>query len=233
MKRAYLLLLTLVLILTGCGGRGEANDVSVKDVCCPYEINHKKEVVEIKLRDGDQSGILWNVETVPEEICQVTQETNNDEFTSRFRLSGLEPGAAKVTFTARQPDETVSFVLTLVASVDAEGKTVVTSCQHHESGNISVEADGLNYKWNVDVDGVLHFSFLNEEDYWSASGDGADGFSLSDIMSTSTGCKFSVQATAAGQMTITLTGESSQRTIHVVIGSDEAGRMEVVSVEEQ
>ena len=233
MKRAYILLLALVLILSGCGGKGKSNDVSVKDVRCPYEINHKKDTVEIVLRDGKQSGILWHVETVPEEICQITQETADQEYVSKYLLSGREEGAAKVTFTALEADETVSFVLTFVVSVDSDGKPVVSSHQHHERIDNLVDADGLNYKWNVDTNGIFNFSFIDKEDNWSVQGDGAEIFVLSNMMSTSSGCKFSAQAIAPGQTTIVLVSENGQRMIHVVIQADEKGSIDVVSVQEQ
>ena len=117
--------------------------------------------------------------------------------------------------------------------MDPEGKAVVSSYQHQERKDISVDADGLNYKWNVDTDGILNFSFINQEDHWSVSGDGADAFVLSNMMSTPSGCKFSARAIAAGQTTIVLTSENSQRTIHVTIQADDQRKMEVISVQEQ
>ena len=233
MKRAYVLLLALLLILTGCAKKEKINNISVKDVCCPYEINHKKDVVEITLHDGKQSGISWRVETVPEDICQVTEENIDKEYTCRYHLSGKEEGAAQLTFTALQTDQTACFVLSLVVNVDSEGKAFVSSYQHQERKDNSVDADGLNYKWNVDINGILNFSFINQEDHWSVSGDGTDAFVLSNMMSTPSGCKFSAQAIAAGQTTIVLTGENSQRTIHVTIQADDQRKMEVISVQEQ
>jgi hypothetical protein len=85
----------------------------------------------------------------------------------------------------------------------------------------------------VDINGILNFSFINQEDHWSVSGDGADAFVLSNMMSTPSGCKFSAQAKAAGQTTIVLTSENSQRTIHVTIQADDQRKMEVTSVQEQ
>ena len=233
MKRAYALFLALLLILTGCAKKEKTNHVAVKDICCPYEIIHKNDAVEITLRDGEQSGILWRVETVPEDICQVTQENIDEEYTSRYLLSGKEEGAAQLTFTALQSDETVRFALTLVVNVDSEGKTVVSSHQHQERKDNSVDADGLNYKWNVDINGILNFSFINQEDNWSVRGDGADVFVLSNMMSTPAGCKFSAQAKGAGQTTIVMVSENTQRTIHVVIQADDNGKIEVISVQEQ
>ena len=226
-------MLALLLLLTGCAGKEKINNVSVKDVCCPYEINHKKDVVELTLRDGKQSGILWQVESIPEDFCQVTQEAVDAQYTCRYTLSGKEEGAAQLQFTARQTDETVCFVLSLIVEVDSEGKTVVSSYQHQERKDNSVDADGLRYKWNVDTDGVLNFSFINQEEKWNVRGDGGDVFALSNMLSTPTGCKFSARASAAGQTTIVITGENSQRTIHVVIQADEQGKMEVISVQEQ
>jgi hypothetical protein len=60
-----------------------------------------------------------------------------------------------------------------------------------------------------------------------------DAFILTNTISTPVGCKFSAQATAAGQTTIVLTGENTQRKVHVVIQADEQGKMEVLSVQEQ
>lgn len=233
MKRACVLLLALLLILTGCTVKEKTNDVSVEDVCCPYEINHEKDGVVLTLHTGEQSGIHWRVEIVSEDICQVTREDRDTETASRYRLSGKEEGAAQVTFTALQEDETVRFALTLVVNVDSQGKAVVSSYQHQERKDNSVEADGLKYKWNVDLNGILTFSFLNQEDSWSVSGDGADVFVLSNMLSTPAGCKFSAQAKAAGQATIILLSENTQRRIHVVIAADDQGNMEVISVQEQ
>lgn len=233
MKRAYVLLLALLLLLTGCAGKEKTNDVSVKDVCCPYEIIHKEDVVELILHDGKRSGVLWRVQTIPEDLCQVTQENVSKEYTCQYRLSGKDEGVAQLTFTALQPDETVCFVLTLIVNVDSEGKTAVFSYQHQERKENSVEADGLSYKWNVDTDGILNFSFINQEDNWSVRAEDSEAFVLSNMMSTPVGCKFSAQAVAAGQTTIVLVSENTQRSIHVVIQADDQRQMEVISVQEQ
>ena len=233
MKRAFVLLLTMLLILSGCNGKEETDRVSVKDVCCPYEIDHKKSGVEITLHDAAQSGIVWRVETIPTDICYVTEDSINKEYTCRYCISGKKEGIAQVMFTALRTDETVCFVLDLLVNVDSTGKTTVSSYQHHERKDNFVEADGLNYRWNVDTEGILNFSFINQEDNWSVRGDGADAFVLSNLMSTPSGCKFSAQAIAAGQATIVLTGENTRRTIHVVIQADDKGNMEVASVREQ
>lgn len=233
MKRAYVLFLVLLLILTGCTKKDKMNNVSVKDVCCPYEINHKKGVVEVTLQDGVQSGILWHVEIIPKDIFQVEEENIDKEYTVRYKLSGKEEGVAQLVFTARQPDETVCFVLNLIVNVDSERKAVVSSYQHYERKETIVETDGLNYKWNVDTDGILNFSFIDKEDNWSVKGEDTDAFVLSNMLSTPSGCKFSAQAQAAGQTTIVLTSENTQRTIHVVIQADDQAKMRVISVQEQ
>lgn len=233
MKRGYVFFLALLMILTGCARKETTNNVSVQDVCCPYEINYKNDVVEITLRDGRQSGISWRVETIPEDICQVTQENTHQEDTVCYRVSGTEEGVAQLTFTAVQTDETACFVLDLVVDIDSKGQVFVSSYQHHERKDNSVDADGLKYKWNVDTNGILNFSFIDREDNWSVRGDGAEAFVLSNMMSTPTGCKFSAQAIAAGQATIVLVSENSNRTIHVVIQADDQWEMEVISVQEQ
>ena len=233
MKRAYALLLALLLVLTGCAGREKTNHVSVKDVCCPYEISHKDGVVEITLEDGKRSGVLWRVDVISEEICQVTQESSKEEYTSRYRLTGKEEGVSLLTFTATQADETVCFVLSLIVNVDAQCKAAVTSYQHREREEVSVETDGLTYKWNVDTDGILNFSYINEEDNWVVQGDGTDAFVLSNMMSTPTGGKFSVQCKGAGEITVLFVGRNTQRVIQVVIQADENRKMEVISVQEQ
>jgi hypothetical protein len=233
MKRACILLLALLLILTGCKGKNKPNNVSVNDVSCPYEIKHKKNTVEITLHDGEQSGISWRVETIPEEVCQVTQENVDKEYTCRYRLSGKNEGVMQLTFTAQKADGTDCFVLTLIAEVDSRGRTVVSSYQHHESKVNSVHTDGLNYKWSVDANGVLSFSFIDKEDTWSVRADEAGVFTFSNMMSTPVGCKFSAQAKSAGQATIVLASGNTQRTIHVVIQAEDNGNIEVISVQEQ
>lgn len=233
MKRVCILLLALLMMLSGCKSKDKMNNVSVKDVRCPYEINHNKDGVYIALQDGQKSGISWRVETIPEDICQVTEENIDKDFYVRYHLSGKEEGAALITFTALLTDETVCFVLDLVVNVDSEGKAFISSYQHQERKDHSVNSDGLNYKWNVDTNGILNFSFINQEEFWSVRGDGAEAFILSNMMSTPSGCKFSAQAIAAGQTTIVLISSNTQRTIHVVIQADSQGKIEVVSVQEQ
>jgi hypothetical protein len=232
MKKAYALLLALLLILTGCAGEEKHKTVSVEDVCCPYEINHENNGVTLTLQDGDKSGIQWRVENDPEGICRVTQEDAGREYTCRYRVSGIEEGAAQLTFTALKADDTVRFALTLVVNVDPDGRTVVTSYQHRQREEASVDANGLNYKWNVDIDGVLNFSFLNQEDRWSVGAEESDAIIMTNMMSTPAGCKFSAEARAVGQATVVLVGEMTQRTVQVVIQADDSGKMQVISVQE-
>ena len=226
-------MLAILLILAGCTGKVETKDISVNDVCCPYEIHHEGNGVEITLQDGEKSGILWQMEVIPEDICEVTRENTDEEYFCRYRVAGKEEGAAQLTFTALQADETVSFVLTVIVHVDAEGKATVSSYQHREREATSVEADGLTYKWNVDVDGILNFSFINNEDSWSVRGDGADVCVISNALSTPTGCKFSAQAKGAGEVALLLVGEDTQREIRVLIRAEDSGKLQVVSVQEQ
>ena len=233
MKRVCALFLVLLLILSGCAYKEKTNHISVEDVCCPYKIEYKKDVVEITLCDGEQRGILWHIQTIPENVCQVVQEDSDNEYTCRYRLLGKVEGVAQLTFTALQKDETACFALDLVVNIDSEGKVFVSSYQHYERKDNFVDADGLNYKWNVDLDGILNFSFINKEDNWRVRGDGGDAFVLTNMMSTPAGCKFSAQAKTAGQTTIVLTSETTHRTIHVVIQVDDQGKMEVLSVQEQ
>ena len=233
MKRIFVFFLVLLLLLTGCTGKEKTNNVSIKDVCCPYEINHKKDMVELTLKDGEHPGVLWRVETIPEDICEVIQLNTEKDDTHQYHLTGKEEGAASLTFTAVQADESVLFVLTLVVDVDSNGKTIVSSYQHQEASDTTVEVDGLKYKWSVELDGSLNFSFINNEDNWNASGDGMGIFTLSNMMSTPAGCKFTAQAKASGQATIILVGENTKRTIHVIIKANDDGKMEVVSVQEQ
>ena len=233
MKRAYVLLLALLLLLTGCTGKGQTNHVTVRDVCCPYEIDHTKGVAEITLQDGEKSGILWQVQVIPDDVCEVTQEDPKDEYTSRYLIVGKEAGAAKLTFSALRVDDTVAFDLTLIVNVDSEGKAAVASYEHRERTDTAVEADGLNYKWNVDVDGILTFSFINSEDTWSVRGDGEEVCVVTDAMSTPIGCRFSAQAGNAGQTSVLLVGDTTQREILVTIQADDDGKLEVVSVQEQ
>ena len=233
MKRAFVLFLALVLLLTGCAGKEKTNDVSVDDVCCPYEIKHKNDVVEITLKDGEQSGVLWGAEIIPDDICEVTQVETDKENTHRYHLSGKEEGAARLTFTATGEDGAVLFVLNLVVDVDAGGKTAVTSCQHKENIDTVVEAEGLTYKWNVDADGILNFAFINADDNWSMDAEKETSFVFVDMMSTPSGCKFSVQANEAGETAVVLVGETTGRRIQVVIRADENGTLEVASVQEQ
>lgn len=231
MKRVYAVLLALLLVLTGCGDKVKANNISVDDVCCPYEIRHTRNGAEITLHNGEMSDILWQLETIPEDICEVVQEDSRQEGTVCYRIVGKEEGAAQLRFTAMQGDDAV-FILTVVIDADAAGKTVVSSAQHCEKAATAVDADGLQYTWNVDENGTLLFSFLNREDNWQISGDGGGVCTLSDMIDTPNGCRFSAQAIAAGETNVLLSGEKTQRTISVTIQADDNGKLEVLSVQE-
>ena len=233
MKRAYLLLLAVMLILSGCAAKDSVINISVKDVICPYEIKYKENTVEITLQDGEKSGILWQVQAVPGDICEVTEENAGKEHISRYLLSGKTEGAAQLTFTGVRSDDAVSFVLTLMVNVDSKGNTTVSSYQHQQMQDNVVEADGLNYKWNVDLDGILNFVFINDEDGWSVQSGAEDVCVLTNKMSTPSGCKFSAEAKSAGQTQIVLVGENTQRMVAVTIQVDESGKIEVISVQER
>ena len=233
MKKAWVLVLALLLVFTGCTGKKETKNASVKDVCCPYEVVHKDDGVQVVLSKGKTSVTHWQVEAVPAEICQVTQDEVAKEDTWRYRIAGNVEGAAKLTFTGVQEDETTALVLTLVVDVGPDLKAAVSSCQHWEGAVSAVEAEGLTYKWNVDAEGVLRFSFINSEDGWCLGSQGEGVFTLWDMMATSNGYKFSAQAGGAGETTVVLVGEQTNREIRVTLRADEDGKMEVKSVQEQ
>ena len=232
MKRMYVLLLAMVLLLAGCGGKTKTKDISAKDVCCPYEIEHKKDAVEITLRDGAKRGILWNVEALPTEVCEVTQEKSGKDDVCKYRISGLVEGATHLTFTAQQEDQTIVFSLEVIASVDSEGKVTISDYRHMERSGGPSEEESLNYRWDVDENGILTFSFFNSDDRWSVRGDGKDVCVLSDMMSMPSGCQFSAQAKSDGKISVLLTGKTTQRTIHVTLQVED-GVLEVMSVQEQ
>ena len=144
MKRVYVLLLVLLLLFAGCARKEKINNISVEDVCCPYEIKHQKDGIELILRDGGQSEIQWRVETIPEDFCQVTQENIDQENTWRYRLTGKKEGVVQVTFTALRTDETVCFVLTLLVDVDAEGKAEMKFIARYVATNATVTAGTAN-----------------------------------------------------------------------------------------
>ena len=231
MKRVFVLLLVVMLALTGCAGRTKAKNVSVKDVCCPYEITHQKGALEVAMKNGTKSSLLWNVEVLPDDVCEVTQEKTEDA--CRYHIVGIEAGAAELTITAQQEDGTVKFILVLVVNVDSSGNVSATYAEHREREDVSVEKDNLSYTWNVDVDGILNFVFTNNEEIWSISGDGGDVCRLQEALITPSGCRFSAEAVAPGQTSILLVGKETQRTISVVVQVDDGGNMEVISVQEQ
>lgn len=233
MKRVYILLLAMLLLLTGCGGKTKAKDITVKKISCPYEIDHKKKVVELTLRDGENNGIRWDIEVIPEDICEVTQVNSGKGNTAVYRIAGTEPGVAVLTFSALNEDEIVVFDLVLGIKVDSDKKVVVSTSEHRERKAMSVEDDGLTYNWNVDLNGILHFSFVNEEDDWFVLGDGEGVCTLSDTMATPSGCIFSAQAIKRGKTTVWLKGENTQRKILVALEVDNEGNVKVVSVQEQ
>ena len=110
----YVLLLAMLLLLAGCGGKTKVKDISAKDVSCPYQIEHKKDEVEITLRDGAERGILWTVESLPADVCEVTQQKSSKDDVCKYRISGLAEGASHLTFTAQQEDQTVVFSLEVI-----------------------------------------------------------------------------------------------------------------------
>ena len=232
MKRMYVLLLAMVLLLAGCGGKTKTKDISAKDVCCPYEIEHKKDAVEITLRDGAKRGILWNVEALPTEVCEVTQEKSGKDDVCKYRISGLAEGATHLTFTAQQEDQTVVFSLEVIASVDSEGKVTISDYRHKERSGVRSEEESLDYRWDVDENGILTFSFFDDNDQWRVRGDGNGVCALSNMLSTSSGCQFSAQAISDGEINVVLTGKTTQRTIYVTLQVED-GVLEVISVQEQ
>lgn len=232
MKRMYVLLLAMVLLLAGCGGKTKTKDISDKDVSCPYEIDHKKDWVEITLRDGAERGILWNVEALPADVCEVTQEKSGKDDVCKYRINGLAEGASHLTFTAQQEDQTIAFSLEVIASVDSEGKVTISDYRHKERSGVRSEEESLDYRWDVDENGILTFSFFDDNDQWRVRGDGNGVCALSNMLSTSSGCQFSAQAISDGEINVVLTGKTTQRTIYVTLQVED-GVLEVISVQEQ
>ena len=232
MKRMFVLLLAMLLLLAGCGGKTKTKDISDKDVSCPYEIDHKKDWVEITLRDGAERGILWNVEALPADVCEVTQEKSGKDDVCKYRISGLAEGATHLTFTAQQEEQTVVFSLEVIASVDSEGKVTISDYRHKERSGVRSEEESLDYRWDVDENGILTFSFFDDNDQWRVRGDGNGVCALSNMLSTSSGCQFSAQAISDGEINVVLTGKTTQRTIYVTLQVED-GVLEVISVQEQ
>ena len=233
MKRLYALLAVLLLVFTACGRKNQSQDVSVSDVCCPYEITHEENDLLITLRDTEQQGLKWQLEAIPQDVCQIAQENIDDASGCRYRVSGSIEGMEQLRVTALKSDETAAFTLTVMVNVGADGKVVLASHEHRQREDTVVEENGLNYQWNVDVDGKLNFSFINAEDSWSISGVEDDVCIFSDVLSTPSGCRFTAQANNPGQTMVVMVGESTQRTIHVVVQVEENGALAVVSVQEQ
>ena len=232
MKRMYVLLLAVLLLLAGCGGKGKTKDISVKNVSCPYEIDHKKDRIEITFHDGAKRGILWDVAVIPEDVCEVTEEKAGKDGVCKYRIRGLTEGAAQLTFTAQLEDQTPVFSLVALVNVDAEGKASISSAVHSERSGASLETEDLDYRWDVDENGILTFSFFDSDDDWNIRSEGEDICMLSDIMATPSGCQFRAQAKADGKTSVLLTGETTQRTIQITLQAD-SGILDVISVQEQ
>lgn len=232
MKKVYVLLLAMLLVLTGCAKPAKGKDISVKDGSYPYKIDHKKDAVVVTLQDAAKSGVLWRAEVSPADICTVAEEKAGKDHTCQYRVTGTTEGAACLTLTALQEDETAKFVLQLIVDVDEKGKTTVSNVHHQERIENTVEADGLRYIWSVDVNGNLQFAFSNDEDRWRVQGDGGDVCRVTDAMATPSGCQFSAQALEPGETTVTLTGATTRREIQVTLRVDDEGKLEVASVQE-
>ena len=233
MKKVFAVLLAALLMLTGCVNKEEDKNVSVTDALCPYKIGHKEGALEITLQNGAKNGLTWQVTAMPDDVCQITQKDSEDADTALYSVKGVVEGAVQLTFTGAQEDQTVGFVLTVVANINANKEVNLASYQHRERNQTAVEADGLNYKWDVDVNGVLNFTFKESEDQWSVQCDDSEVCKFVNQLSTPSGCNFSVEAVSPGQVTVELLGETSQRKINVVLQVDNAGKLEVISVQEQ
>lgn len=233
MKKVYILLLAMLLILTGCAETKRMKDIRVTDAMCPYTVQYKKGVLEVALQNKSGSPLQWQVKAMPDDVCQVAEVPQTKEDTLRYTITGKVPGAAQVTFTALREDGTAAFELDMIVEVDSKQKATVQDCKHQESQYVAEESNGLSYAWNVDVDGILSFSFTNADDFWAISNTKSAVYKFTSRLSSPSGCSFSLRALAAGQDTIVLTGETTQRTIHVVVQVDDAGNLTVVSVQEQ
>lgn len=233
MKKAYVFILAMLLVLTGCGGENKKKDVSVTDVCCPYKLQHKEQTLQITLEDAQESGLTWQVKLMPEGICQAVRQDSKKNYVACYDVIGIQEGAAQLTLTAVQEDQTVDFTLSVVVNVDAQGNVTLASSQHQQREHTLVETEDFTYEWDVDVNGVLNFRFSDSEDLWSISGDGGEVCTILSSLSTPSGCKFSARPESAGQVSILLIGEFTQREIAVVLQADEAGNLEVVEVREQ
>ena len=144
----------------------------------------------------------------------------------------MAEGATHLTFTAQQEDQTVVFSLEVIASVDSEGKVTISDYRHKERSGVRSEEESLDYRWDVDENGILTFSFFDDNDQWRVRGDGNGVCALSNMLSTSSGCQFSAQAISDGEINVVLTGKTTQRTIYVTLQVED-GVLEVISVQEQ
>ena len=76
MKKLYALLAVLLLVLTACGRKDQTQNVSVSDVCCPYEIVHEEDAIVI-------SAVFQLTPKPAEEIRAVMQDLMNRRKTSQ------------------------------------------------------------------------------------------------------------------------------------------------------
>ena len=233
MKKVFIWLLAMLLIFTGCAGLKKVEDIRISDTICPYFIHYNKGVLEVTLQINSENALQWQVNALPDDICRVAEISVEGENMVRYDVTGVEPGATQLTFTALQEEGAIAFVLTLIVDVDSAKRATVRQYEHQERQSAHEELNGLTYQWNVDVDGVLSFNFTDTEDMWFISNAESTVFRYRQRLSTSSGCQFSLQAVSAGQDTVVLTGENTQRVIHVVVKADENGKLEVVSVQEQ
>ena len=233
MKKVYILLMAMLLILTGCAGIKGMKDIRVTDAMCPYTVQYKKGVLEVTLQNQSGNPLQWQVKAMPNDVCKVAEVPQTVENTVCYTITGEIPGAAQLTFTALREDGTATFELNMIVEVGSNKKATVQDYEHQESEHVAEESNGLSYAWDVDVDGILTFSFTNTDDFWSVSNTKSTVYKFTTRLSSPSGCSFGLRALAAGQDTVILTSETAQRTIHVVVQVDDAGNLTVVSVQEQ
>lgn len=233
MKKVYVLLLAMLLILTGCAEMEKTKDIRVTDAVCPYSIHYNRGVLEVTLQNNTGNPLQWQVQVLPDDVCKVTEVPQTKENTISYTVEGLVPGAAQLIFTAVNENGTAAFVVDMIVDVSSANKVTVRECEHQESKYVAEESNGLSYEWSVDVDGVLNFTFTDLEHSWLVNKTESTVFSFTKRLSTPSGCNFSVRALNPGQDTVVLVSDDAQRTVHVVVQVDEAGNLEVVSVQEQ